>query len=74
MIMGSNRILGIVLLVVGIVILAFGMHSSNSLPDQVSNTFTGRFTGTTMWYIIGGTALAVIGLLVSFFGPRGKSA
>jgi uncharacterized membrane protein YidH (DUF202 family) len=71
--MGPQRILGIVLLIVGIVLLAFGLHASNSAADQITNTFMGRFTQTTMWYIIGGIALAVIGLLVSLFGPRGKS-
>ncbi len=72
--MSPQRILGIVLLIVGIVLLAFGLHASNSAVDQVSNTFIGRFTQTTMWYIIGGIGLAVIGLLVSLFGPTGKSA
>ncbi len=30
------------------------MNSSHSLADRVSNTFTGRFTEATTWYIVGG--------------------
>jgi hypothetical protein len=72
--MTPQRILGIVLLVVGVAVLIIGMNSSHSLPDQVSNTFTGRFTDTTMWYIIGGIGAGLVGLLMVVFGVRGKGA
>jgi drug/metabolite transporter (DMT)-like permease len=72
--MSPQRILGIVLLVVGVVVLVIGMNASHSVSDQVSNTFTGRFTGTTMWYILGGLAAGIVGLLMVVFGVRGKSA
>jgi hypothetical protein len=38
----------------------------------VSETFTGRFTDTTMWYLIGGLAVAILGLLMTFAGFRGR--
>jgi hypothetical protein len=57
--MSQVRIFGIVLLVVGAVVLAVGMNASHSVADQVSDTFTGRFTSTTAWYLIG--------------SPRGRS-
>ncbi len=72
--MSSQRILGIVLLVVGVGLLVVGMNSSHSVADQVSNTFTGRFTQATTWYILGGIACGVLGLAMMFMGPRGKSA
>jgi Protein of unknown function (DUF3185) len=72
--MSPQRILGILLLVVGVVVLVMGMNASHSVTDQVSNTFTGRFTGTTMWYILGGLAAGLVGLLMVVFGVRGKSA
>jgi hypothetical protein len=71
--MNSRGIFGGVLLVIGIVLLIVGMNSSHSVADQVSNTFSGRFTQDTMWYIIGGIALGVIGLLTLMFGLRGKN-
>jgi hypothetical protein len=72
--MSSQRILGIAVLIVGIVILCFGINASNSVADQVKQTFTGRLTDGTAWYIFGGLAMAVVGLLVSVSGPGGKSA
>lgn len=62
--MNPQRVVGVVLLVVGIVLLVVGMNSSDSLADQVSETFTGRFTKETTWYIIGGIGLGVLGLLM----------
>ena len=58
--MNSQRVFGFVILAVGIILLVVGMNSSHSIADQVSNTFTGRFTQATTWYIVGGIA-ALIG-------------
>lgn len=59
--MGSQKLLGIILVVIGIILLVFGFNASQSLGDQVTETFTGRFTDETMWYIIGGAIAVVIG-------------
>ena len=67
-----QRILGIVLLVVGVILLVVGMNSSHSVADQVSNTFTGRFTQATTWYIVGGIGSALLGVLMVLVGARGK--
>lgn len=64
--MGVSRLLGIILLVVGIIVLLFGFNASQSLGDQVTETLTGRFTDETMWYIIGGTVAIVVGSLLAF--------
>jgi drug/metabolite transporter (DMT)-like permease len=66
--MSTQRMLGIVLLVVGVIFLVIGMNSSNSMADQVSNTFSGRFTERTTWYIIGGIAVGLLGLAMVLFG------
>jgi hypothetical protein len=71
--MSPQRILGIVLLVVGVILLIIGMNASHSVADRVSNTFTGRFTEATTWYIVGGIGSALLGLLIVLFGGRGKS-
>jgi uncharacterized membrane protein len=70
--MSQNRIIGIALLVVGAVVLVIGMNASKSVGDQVSNAFTGRFTKETMWYLIGGGAAALIGLLMVLGGGKGR--
>lgn len=66
--MSTQRIAGIVLLVVGVGVLIFGMDASHSVADRVSDTFTGRFTEATTWYIIGGAASGFLGLLLVAFG------
>jgi hypothetical protein len=70
--LNSKRIPGIVLLVVGVILFIIGMNSSHSMADRMSNTFTGRFTESTTWYIVGGIASALLGLLLALFGGRGR--
>ena len=38
----SPRILGIVILVVGLVLVAFGLNASDSVVDSVKENLTGR--------------------------------
>lgn len=63
--MGGNRILGIVLLVIGTILLFFGYNASQSLGDQLTETITGKFTDETMWYIIAGAASVVVGAVLT---------
>lgn len=69
--MNSQRIIGIVLLVVGVIVAIMGMNASHSMSDQVTNTFTGHFTDHTTLYIVGGIAAALIGLFMTMTGMRG---
>jgi hypothetical protein len=66
----TPRVLGIVLLVVGLALLVFGLNSTESFADEVSEGVTGRFTDKTMWYLIGGGALAVGGAVMALRGGR----
>jgi LPXTG-motif cell wall-anchored protein len=68
--MSGNRIIGLVLVVVGIVLLVFGMNASQAPVDQVTQTFTGRFTQTTMTYLIIGIIAIVGGGLLALRGRR----
>ena len=72
--MNGQRLLGIVLLVIGVILLIVGLNASHSAADQVSNTFTGRFTRETALYIFGGGAAALLGLLMQVFPSRGRNA
>lgn len=65
--MSNQKLLGIVLLVVGIILLYFGWQSSQSAGEQLKETLTGRFTDETMWFLIGGAAAAVAGAFLTFF-------
>jgi hypothetical protein len=69
--MNMQRIGGILLLVAGVVLFIIGMSASDSVADRFSDFFTGHFTDTTVWYIVGGIASAVAGLvLVGVGGGR----
>ncbi|GGC59032.1 DUF3185 family protein [Marinobacter halophilus] len=65
--MGSSKLVGIVLLVVGIALLYFGYQSTQSVGNQLTETVTGRFTDETMWYLIGGAAATAAGAFLTFF-------
>ena len=72
--MNPRHIVGAVVLVVGVTLLSVGINASHSLADQVTNTFTGRFTQATTWYIIGGIASALLGVLMVLVDLRRKTA
>ena len=68
--MRSSGILGIVLVCIGAVLLAFAWRASNAPVDQVVNSLTGRFTDGTMIYIIGGIAALIGGIFLVAIRPR----
>lgn len=72
--MSTQRILGVVLLVVGVALLIVGLNASDSVADKVTDTFMGRFTQATTWYIIGGIGTGLLGLLLAAFSNRSKIA
>lgn len=70
--MGSQRLTGVVLLVVGVVLLTLGLRATDSVADRFSNFFTGHFTEATVWYIIGGVLAGVAGLGMLVAGSRNR--
>jgi len=66
----SGRTLGIVLLVVGLILVGFGLNASHSVTDTVKEGVTGRYTDKTMWYLIGGAALIIAGGGLGLAGNR----
>jgi len=59
--MTQSNIIGLAALVVGLLLLFFGWRASNAPADQLTEALTGRFTGVTMWYLIGGVIGVVAG-------------
>lgn len=57
-----NKLVGIVLLVVGIILLYFGYQAYDSAASEVSQAVTGETTDEAMWYLIGGAIAVVVGL------------
>jgi drug/metabolite transporter (DMT)-like permease len=68
--MTGSRIVGIVVAVAGIALLVVGLNSSQAPVDQVTETLTGRYTHSTMVYLIVGIVAIVGGGLLAFSGRR----
>jgi uncharacterized membrane protein HdeD (DUF308 family) len=66
-----NKAIGIALLAVGIILVVYGFHASDSVSSSVSRAFTGAPTDKTMWLLLGGSATAIIGAVMAF-RPSGK--
>ena len=66
-----NKGIGIALLVVGVVLIFFGFNASDSVSSDVSRAFTGAPTNKTLWMLLGGSAAAIIGAVMTF-RPSGK--
>lgn len=64
--MSSKKLLGLVLLVVGLILLYFGWQSTQSVGDQLAETLTGRFTDDTLAFLIAGAAATVAGAFMTF--------
>lgn len=57
-----NRSLSIALLVIGCVLIAFGISASSSFSSDVSRFFTGNPTDRSMWLLLGGIVAAIAGI------------
>lgn len=66
--MSPMRILGLVVLVIGVVLLVFGINATHSIGERVTEGVTGKYTSGTMWYIIAGIAGIVVGGALAGFG------
>lgn len=65
-----GRILGVVLLVVGVILLVLGFNAKDSLASNVSETVTGNPTDSAVWYLVLGAAAAIGGLLLAARGLK----
>lgn len=68
--MTPQRIGGMVLLAAGVVLFIIGMNATDSFADEFSNFFTGEYTDSTMWYLVGGGASTLAGVLMLSLGGR----
>ena len=68
--MSITRIIGLILLAIGVALVFFGFNATQTLGERVVEGFTGRFTNQTMWFLIGGIAACVGGGALAFWGNR----
>lgn len=55
-----QKVIGLVLLAVGVVLLVLGISAADSLSSDISRFFTGEPTDRSIWLLIGGVA-AIVG-------------
>ncbi|MBE0507701.1 MAG: DUF3185 family protein [Marinospirillum sp.] len=59
-----QNFLGVLLLLGGAALLYFGFKASQSTGEQIFESVAGRYTNSTVWYLVGGFLAAVGGLLL----------
>lgn len=57
-----NKIILLAIMVVGVVLLVYGINASQSAGSELSEFFTGSPTDKALWMIILGVLATVIGL------------
>ncbi|MDZ4197952.1 MAG: DUF3185 family protein, partial [Kiritimatiellia bacterium] len=57
-----NKIISLALLVIGVVLIVYGVLAMDSFSSDVSRFFTGTPTDKTVWLLIGGIVAAIAGL------------
>lgn len=68
--MNAKNVLGFVLLIVGLILLFFGVQATGAFGEKVVHDFTGHYTDNTMTYLIGGGVSAVLGLALLVFNRK----
>lgn len=56
-----NKPLSLALLIIGIVLLIYGISASDSIGSEFSRLFTGKPTDETIWLLLGGVLVTAIG-------------
>ncbi|WP_154222967.1 DUF3185 family protein [Marinicella rhabdoformis] len=63
--MKTNKLIGLILLVVGAVLLYFGFNATEAPMEELSEAVTGKYSDETTYYLIGGGIALVLGLVLS---------
>lgn len=61
----NRRLIGIILLVVGCILLIMGFNATEAPTEQISETFTGKYSDKTVAYFIIGGISAAVGLVLT---------
>ena len=61
--MSQKKLIGVLILIVGLVLLYFGFNQANSAMGEIGEALTGKYSDETMTYLIAGLIVTVVGLL-----------
>ena len=68
--MSSNKMIGLVLLAVGIVLLVMGYNAAQSVGSQFKQAFTGSMTDKATLLYLGGAVMTAIGAYLAFLSRK----
>jgi hypothetical protein len=68
-----NKAVGIALLVVGVVLIIFGMNAAESLGSRLSQLLTGTPSDKALWLLVAGIAVGIVGLIMTLGGRQSSS-
>jgi hypothetical protein len=68
-----NLPIALALIVVGALLLLFGLNSMDSIQNAFSRLFSGHLTDRTMWLIIGGSLCFVAGVVGCFRSSKARA-
>ena len=57
-----NKPLSVALLIIGAILLFYGLRAGDSVGSDVSRAVTGTPTDKTVWFLAGGVIAGVVGL------------
>ena len=63
-----NKVIAVVMLVVGIVLIIWGVSVAKSFSSDISRFFTGSPTSKAIWILVAGIAASIAGLLLIMVG------
>lgn len=61
--MSQKKLIGVLILIVGLVLLYFGFNQANSAMGEIGEALTGKYSDETMAYLIAGLITSVVGLV-----------
>ncbi|MEJ1973011.1 MAG: DUF3185 family protein [Lacunisphaera sp.] len=66
-----NKPLSVVLLVIGVILLFYGLKAGDSFSSDVSRAVSGTPTHETIWFLVGGVVVGLVGLFGLLRGSAG---
>ena len=65
-----NKGLSVALLIVGIVLIVWGVNAMESFSSDLSRIFTGSPSDKAVWLLVSGTVAAIVGLFGLLRGAK----
>jgi uncharacterized membrane protein YidH (DUF202 family) len=68
--MSQNKLIGLVLVAIGIVLLVMGHNAEQSIGSQFRQAFTGSMSDKATLYYVGGAILTAVGAYLTFMSRK----